>query len=246
MRDMENAGAILHLQKIWKTGRGGQELVARVKGFIGRHIVFSIILAVLLVLWAFYCPLQRITATHALNRYLIERGVAAENVYKVQTMGDFKRGGYCMCVKFEGEKDLVYSYWYGYYGLWCSGFLRKEDIRVNDSETELFGGKSVNDVENANSIVTMFEGRYSYHEERLQYDVGDLLKDIFTTKMLFKAKHFPIYLWDIFDLRDLLLPFAAPIACAIVLCIKEALDYMRKGKVSSAQGRGEEVEKGQG
>lgn len=199
--------------------------MTRMKGFIKRHRVLSVILAVLLVLWTFYYPLQRITATHALNRYLIERGVTAEDICKVQTMGDFKRGGYNMCVKFEAEKDLVYSYWYGYYGYWCSGYLHKEEITVNESTNELFGGKDVNYVENADSIVTLFEERH-HHTEKIKYGFGDLIKDVFTTKMVFRAKHFPIYPWDIFGL-DILLTFSAPLILLLALAIKEKLDQAR-------------------
>ena len=75
-------------------------------------IVLGIILAMLLLIWIYYIPLQRIMAEKKYEEYAKQQGIVATDIETKEIYKDYKQGGYFISIHYCSDPHYRYRYHY--------------------------------------------------------------------------------------------------------------------------------------
>ena len=76
-------------------------------------IVLGIILALLLLMWIYYFPLQRVMVEKKYEEYSKQQGIVAADIKTKEIYKDYKQGGYFISIHYHS--DPIYRYRYHYF-----------------------------------------------------------------------------------------------------------------------------------
>ncbi len=181
------------------------------RNFLRKKKGIIIIFTIICILWGIFGPIQKGAAMYALNRYFEQKGIGAEDIYRVRISNGLDSCGYALYVEFSKEKGYTYEYTYTL--TLSSKLFLFEGVFENPSDPNRGVGATIyRTVEQGDEIEFVFDKIPLYEPDyvnedyigKMDYGLLDFSRDLLTKDLMFKAEYYPIYIWDFIDVRGIL------------------------------------------